>query len=104
MLSRISGFGFRECHSGQYCIGNGVEQACPDDTLAGHSPTNVLLNQKASMLLNQKLSALLNQTLSALLNTATSDYQRRCPANSAHIRQARPDSGLGFQLKGLQYF
>ena len=26
----------------------------------------------------------------------------RCPANMAHIRQSRPDSGLCFQVKVLQ--
>ena len=28
--------------------------------------------------------------------------QLRCPANMAHIRQSRPDSGLGFQVKVLK--
>ena len=29
---------------------------------------------------------------------------RRCRANMAHMRQSRPDSGLGFQVKVLQTF
>ena len=28
----------------------------------------------------------------------------RCPADMAHIRQPRPDSGLGFQVKFLKTF
>ena len=30
--------------------------------------------------------------------------QVRCPANSAHIRQSGPDSGLGFQAKFIETF
>ena len=28
-------------------------------------------------------------------------FQGRCEANMAHIRQSKPDSGLGFQVKIL---
>ena len=33
-----------------------------------------------------------------------SSFKERCLANIAHVRQSGPDSGLGFQVKGLKTF
>ena len=40
--------------------------------------------------------------LSAQPNTTL--FRNRCRANMAHVRQSRPDSGLGFQVKFLNPF
>jgi len=37
-------------------------------------------------------------------NPALEIFRSRCRANSAHIRQSKPESGLGFQVKVLETF
>ena len=42
--------------------------------------------------------------IGAALETYGSFCGGRCQANMAHIRQSRPDSGLGIPVKVLEYF
>ena len=41
---------------------------------------------------------------SACASSPTIWYNPRCRANAAHVRQSRPDSGLGFQVDALKTF